>query len=142
MKSRYLHSQNASHALVPASHADLLFITVSQVLILDHNAIFRLGENVFIRNLPNLQKISLRHCGVKTIHEKAFTGLKILIEVGRNFAVESLQDSALTVTYQVDLSHNNISQLSRNTFQVLPVHCTALHHSTSLHCLMNRVTAG
>ena len=61
-----------------------------QVLILDHNFISSLGENIFIRNLPNLQKISLRHCGIKTINEKAFNGLKILVEV--------------------DLSHNNISK--------------------------------
>ena len=61
-----------------------------QVLIMDHNIISSLGENIFIRNLPNLQKISLRNCGIKTINEKAFNGLKILVEV--------------------DLSHNNISQ--------------------------------
>ena len=61
-----------------------------QVLILDHNFISSLGENIFIRNLPNLQKISLRHCGIKTINEKAFNGLKILVEV--------------------DLSYNNISK--------------------------------
>ena len=61
-----------------------------QVLILDYNFISTLGENIFIRNLPNLQKISLRHCGIKTINEKAFNGLKILVEV--------------------DLSHNNITK--------------------------------
>ena len=56
-----------------------------QVLILDYNFISSLGENIFIRNLPNLQKISLRHCGIKTINEKAFNGLKILVEVDLSF---------------------------------------------------------
>lgn len=56
-----------------------------QVLILDYNFIASLGENIFIRNLPNLQKISLRHCGIKTINEKAFNGLKILVEVDLSF---------------------------------------------------------
>ena len=56
-----------------------------QVLILDNNFISSLGENIFIRNLPNLQKISLRHCGIKTINEKAFNGLKILVEVDLSF---------------------------------------------------------
>jgi len=67
-----------------------------QVLILDYNFISTLGENIFIRNLPNLQKISLRHCGIKTINEKAFNGLKILVEV--------------------DLSHNNITKFGSRTF--------------------------
>ena len=68
----------------------------AQVLILDYNSIPRLGENVFITKLPNLQKISLRHCGIRTIHENAFNGLKILVEV--------------------DLSHNNITTFGQNTF--------------------------
>ena len=62
-----------------------------QVLILDYNFISQLGESIFIRNLPNLQKISLRNCGIKTINEKAFNGLKILVEV--------------------DLSYNNITKV-------------------------------
>jgi len=67
-----------------------------QVLILDHNQISRLGENVFITKLPNLQKISLRHCGIKTIHESAFNNLKILVEI--------------------DLSYNNVTKFGTRTF--------------------------
>ena len=67
-----------------------------QVLILDHNHISRLGENVFITKLPNLQKISLRHCGIKTIHESAFNRLKILVEI--------------------DLSYNNVTKFGTKTF--------------------------
>jgi Leucine-rich repeat (LRR) protein len=67
-----------------------------QVLILDYNQIARLGENVFITKLPNLQKISLRHCGIKTIHESAFNNLKILVEI--------------------DLSYNNVTKFGTKTF--------------------------
>ena len=67
-----------------------------QVLILDYNQISRLGDNVFITKLPNLQRISLRHCGIKTIHESAFNKLKILVEI--------------------DLSYNNITKFGTKTF--------------------------
>lgn len=67
-----------------------------QVLILDNNTITRLGDSVFHARLPNLQKIFLRHCGLKTVAATAFKDLKILIEV--------------------DLSYNNITQLDRRTF--------------------------
>ena len=70
--------------------------TEVQVLVLDYNSIPRLGKQFFITKLPNLQKISLRQCGIKTIHENAFSGLKILVEV--------------------DLSHNNITKLGPKTF--------------------------
>ena len=67
-----------------------------QVLILDYNKINNLGKNVFITKLPNLQRISRRPCGIKTIHESAFNNLKILVEI--------------------DLSYNNISKLGPKTF--------------------------
>ena len=38
------------------------------VVILIIPQISRLGENVFITKLPNLQKISLRHCGIKVLN--------------------------------------------------------------------------
>ena len=63
---------------------------------MEYNPITELGKNVFITKLSNLQKISLRHCGIRTIHENAFNGLKILVEV--------------------DLSHNNITKFGQNTF--------------------------
>ncbi|XP_023319461.1 leucine-rich repeat-containing protein 26, partial [Eurytemora carolleeae] len=67
-----------------------------QVLILDNNTITRLGENVFQDSLPNLQKIFIRHAGLRTIHPTAFYNLKILIEV--------------------DLSYNSITKLDKKTF--------------------------
>ena len=44
--------------------------------------LIRLGENVFQDSLPNLQKIFIRHAGLRTIHPTAFYNLKILIEAG------------------------------------------------------------
>ena len=38
------------------------------IVILIIPQISRLGENVFITKLPNLQKISLRHCGIKVLN--------------------------------------------------------------------------
>ena len=68
----------------------------AQVPILYYNQISRLAENGFITKLPNLQRISLRHCGIKTIHESAFNNLKILVEI--------------------DLSYNNITEFGTKRF--------------------------
>ena len=71
---------NANLRSIPKNlHAEV------QVLLLDENTINILDERIFIRNLPNLQKISMRHCGIEKIDEKAFNGLKILVEVDLSF---------------------------------------------------------
>ncbi len=44
-------------------------------LILNHNLIEHMGENFFI-GMPKLSTLYVDHNKVKTIHQKAFTGLE------------------------------------------------------------------
>ena len=47
----------------------IMSLTICKIIvILIIPQISRLGENVFITKLPNLQKISLRHCGIKVLN--------------------------------------------------------------------------
>ena len=67
MVNQSLHSLQSQMIVV------LTIITVSLtickiIVILIIPQISRLGENVFITKLPNLQKISLRHCGIKVLN--------------------------------------------------------------------------
>ena len=110
-----------------------------QVLILDYNSIPRLGENVFITKLPNLQKISLRHCGIKTIHENAFNGLKILVEIDLSnnnitkFGPKTFSGNNRLKT--LNLSHNPIHNLIAMQFPPLP-YLKTLDFS---HCLLEQI---
>ena len=45
----------------------------------NNSQISRLGENVFITKLPNLQKISLRHCGIKVSISSSSSDLHLII---------------------------------------------------------------
>jgi len=110
-----------------------------QVLILDYNSISSLGANVFITNLPNLQKISLRHCGIKTIHENAFNGLKILVEIDLSnnnitkFGPKTFSGNNRLKT--LNLSHNPIRNLIGMQFPPLP-YLKTLDFS---HCLLEQI---
>ena len=69
----------------------------TQVLIMDNNPLENLVKDAFkSANLLNLQKISLRSCQLRDIHENAFRDLKILIEL--------------------DISMNNLTKLRPKTF--------------------------
>ncbi|XP_023246525.1 uncharacterized protein LOC106640452 [Copidosoma floridanum] len=69
----------------------------TQHLDLTSNSITHLPDNTFvIVGLVNLQKLTMRDCQVKVVGPAAFSGLRIIIEI--------------------DLSHNNIRQLRRGTF--------------------------
>lgn len=61
--------------------------------------LIRLGENVFQDSLPNLQKIFIRHAGLRTIHPTAFYNLKILIEAGCE--IHFFQFSFFVVFFQI-----------------------------------------
>ncbi|XP_046599974.1 leucine-rich repeat-containing protein 24-like [Neodiprion lecontei] len=71
--------------------------SVIQSLDLTGNALVNLRRDAFLEvKLDNLQKLTLRDCGIETIHAGAFNGLKIVIEI--------------------DLSHNKIKVLRPGTF--------------------------
>ena len=63
----------------------------SQVLIMDGSYIKELSENIFSsRGLIYLQKISIKNANIQSIHESAFSDLKILKEInlsGNNITV-------------------------------------------------------
>lgn len=68
-----------------------------QALLLDHNAIHVLRNDVFIsQNIVNLQKLSLRNSSINLVEKNAFRKLGIVIEI--------------------DLNNNNIERLDPRTF--------------------------
>ena len=93
-------------------------LTLLQVLNLDGNYIKELVKGAFSSvGLVNLQKISLRHCQIQTIHEDAFAKLNILTEI-------NLEGNNLTKLQQKTFDGNNRLQsliLARNQLTVLKV---------------------
>ncbi|XP_043476395.1 uncharacterized protein LOC122507643 [Leptopilina heterotoma] len=120
-----------------------------QYLDLTDNSIVHLHEFAFSQvNLVNLQKLTLKQCDIETIDRKAFTGLKIVIEIdlsgnslrfiepgtffethrlrvlllNENY-LESLENGLfdnLTYLQKVDLSRNRIKAVGEESFQNLP----------------------
>ena len=120
-----------------------------QNLDLTGNRIEQLHENVFSNlNLVNLQRLSLRECGIASINVEAFNGLKIVIEIdlsennikhlhagtfsetqrlrvlllnqNRIEALENGLFNNLTHLHKVVLSNNRIDRIGERTFQNLP----------------------
>ena len=53
-----------------------------QVLIMDGNYVKELPKNIFSSlGLNHLQKISFKNCNIQSLHENAFSDLKILKEI-------------------------------------------------------------
>ena len=117
------------------------------VVILIIPQISRLGENVFITKLPNLQKISLRHCGIKVLNilnEEIMTddkydkyeneskgrrkdthNLRPVIKYLYNQLLfkthnQTIHESAfnnLKILVEIDLSYNNFTKFAKRTFR-------------------------
>ena len=95
--------------------------TTTQVLDLSYNNFGKIGENVFReRNLFNLQKIFLHHCGISMVVGRCFEGITNLVEVDlsrnllNNVPKEALRDCSYLMV--LNLRGNPIRQVPGDAF--------------------------
>lgn len=95
-----------------------------QSLDLTGNRIQNLHEVAFSQvNLVNLQRLSLRECGLESIHAKAFRGLKIVIEIDLSGnKIKHLYAGTFSETQRLRvllLNHNHLETLENGLFDNL-----------------------
>ena len=95
--------------------------TTTQVLDLSYNKFGKIGESVFReRNLFNLQKIFLHHCGISMVVGRCFEGITNLVEVDlsrnllNNVPKEALRDCGYLMV--LNLRGNPIRQVPGDAF--------------------------
>ena len=98
--------------------------TTTQVLDLSFNNFGKIRESVFReRNLYNLQKIFLHHCGISMVVGRCFEGITNLVEVDlsrnllNNVPKEALRDCGYLMV--LNLRGNPIRQVPGDSFQEL-----------------------
>ena len=95
--------------------------TTTQVLDLSYNNFGKIRESVFReRNLYNLQKIFLHHCGISMVVGRCFEGITNLVEVDlsrnllNNVPKEALRDCGYLMV--LNLRGNPIRQVPGDSF--------------------------